>query len=185
MEKSDPPSQLLMDHWGEDGQRTGRDNAKFWAGAGGYPGAALARDALDLVRDHYRDAVGDPFQFAAEQSSSFRFDWRRDYIPLDIGFSLNLHSKQSFATLGFPFVELLAAIGLSNARPLRRSKLEYRYGVFGVQGMQDLLPGCFLRAALGCADLFFPRRVFRMYLGWPGKENQARSITFVLEEPNP
>src|SRR5262249_21006211 len=138
-----------IDYWGEDGQRTGRDNAKFWAGAGGYPGAALARDALDLIRDRCRDAVEDPFQLAAEQSSSFRFDWRRDYIPLDIGFSLNVHSKHRFATVGFPLVELLAAIGLTNARPLRRSKLEYKYSVFGVQGMNQLLPVSILRAALG------------------------------------
>jgi CRISPR-associated protein Csx14 len=185
VEEATTPTEVVINHWGDDAQQTGRDNAKFWAGSGGYPGAALARDALDLVRDRCCDAVKAPFELSVEQSSSFRFDWRRDYIPLDIGFSLNNHPKDSFSTVGYPLVEVLAAIGLTNARPLRgRTKLEYRYGVIGVLSVHQLLHPCLLRAALGCSKTLFPQRVFRMYLGWPGKENQARSITTVVEESN-
>lgn len=39
-----------------------------------------------------------------------------------------------------------------------------------------------LRAALGSAEVPFPRRQFRMRLGWPVKEDQARAITTVTEE---
>lgn len=172
---------IQVDHWGEPANRTRRDAVKFWAGSGGYPGAALMGDALGLVRDRAAEASDDPFSLAAPQSSSFRFDWRRDYIPMDIGFSPNDHA--GLTMMGFPLVEILAAIGLANARPLRLDKLTYRYGVIGGEPEGDLLDPIFHRAALGVAALPFERRVFRMNLGWPGQENQARCITDVFEEP--
>lgn len=173
---------IQIDHWGDT---TTRDNVKFWAGSRGYPGAALARDALALVRGKAVAAAADPFAMAAPQSSSFRLDWRRDYIPLDAGFSLNAHS--SIDTVGYPLVELLGVIGLTNARPRRpdrRNKLEYVYGVAGRDATVASLwlPPTFLRAALGGSALPFPSRRFRMFLGWPGQENQARAITTVTEE---
>lgn len=173
---------LAIEHWGD---ATERDNVKFWAGAGGYPGAGLAADALALVKGRAAAAAADPFALSAPQSSSFRLDWRRDYIPIHAGFSLNAHGD--IDTLGFPLVELLAAIGLSHARPLRpdwRNKLVYGYAVAGRAGGADMtwLPLSFLRAALGMAALPFPMRHFKMLLDWPGKEGQARSITTVTEE---
>ena len=179
---TDGAHSLTLDHWGDE---TERDNVKFWAGAGGYPGAGLALDALNAVRGHAARASADPFAFGAPQSSSFRLDWRRDYIPIRAGFSLNAHGH--IATVGFPLVELLGAIGLTHARPLRpdrRNKLAYVYGICGRarHGDATWLPVPFLRAALGSADIPFPTRRFRMRLDWPGKEGQARSITTVTEE---
>lgn len=172
--------ELPIEHWGDE---TNRDNVKFWAGAGGYPGAALVRDALALIREQALAAVDDPFSLGMPQSSSFRFDWRRDYIPIDAGFSLNAHSGR-IESVGYPLVELLAAIGLSHARPLRRSKLEYSYGVVGrTSRTEPCLPASILRAALGVTSLPFPMKRYRMQLGWPGKEGQARAITTVTEEP--
>ena len=175
---------IEIGHWGDSRGETGRDNVKFWAGAAGYPGAALARDALDLVRDEISTSVDNPFHLSAEQSSSFRLDWRRDYIPIDIGFSLNAHTGPRFKTMGYPIVELLAAIGLTHSRPqyIDRSKLHYRYGVLGVGNNNALFAPFFLRASLGAPDLPFPQRTFRLNLGWPGKEGQARCITTVYEE---
>jgi len=166
----------IIDYWADS---TVRDNVKFWAGAGGYPGVALLRDALELTRPLPEGAVEDPFSISAIQSSSFRFDWRRDYVPMGIGFSLNVHSGK-IQPRGFPLVEILAAIGMSNARPLRpgRDKLRYRYAV--VAG--EALPLTLLRPALGCAPLPFPTRSFTIHLGWPGKEGQARCIIDVIEE---
>lgn len=173
---------LVLEHWGDV---TERDNVKFWAGAGGYPGAGLAADALALVRGRAVEAAEDPFALSAPQSSSFRLDWRRDYIPIHAGFSLNAHGD--IDTLGFPLVELLAAIGLTNARPRRpdwRNKLLYGYAVVGRAVVSDVqwLPLPLLRAALGAAPLPFSMRHFKMLLDWPGKEGQARSITTVTEE---
>jgi CRISPR-associated protein Csb3 len=176
--KDDFGRQIMIGHWAD---MTLRDNVKFWAGAGGYPGAALTRDALNLVRQLPPTVSNDPFSFGAHQSSSFRFDWRRDYVAMSLGFSPNEHDEMTM--LGYPLVELLAAIGLENARPMRLRKLEYRYGVIGSSGDSGLLSPAFLRPALGCASLPFPRRTFRMRLDWPGQENQARCITDVFEEP--
>lgn len=171
---------LVIDHWGD---ATERDNVKFWAGSAGYPGAALARDALDLVRDRMHEAVSDPFGLSAPQSSSFRFDWRRDYIPLEVGFSPNEHSELTM--VGYPLVEVLAAVGLTNARPKRITKLEYCYSVIAVRREDSLIDPILLRAALGGAVVPFPQRFFRMKLGWPGQENQARCIIDVVEENRP
>jgi CRISPR-associated protein Csb3 len=179
--KGDSDALLQIDHWGEAMPRTGRDSVKFWAGSGGYPGAALMADALNLVRSRIVDAAADPFSLSAPQSSSFRFDWRRDYIPMDVGFSPNDHGELTM--LGFPLVEILATVGLSNARPERMNKLAYRYGVIGVAVTEDLYDPALLRASLGAAVLPFQQRIFRMNLGWPGQENQARCITDVFEEP--
>ncbi len=183
---------IVIDHWGDQG-RTGRDRVKFWAGANGYPGAGLVRDALDLVRDALDlvrgraiDHADDPFSLSAKQSSSFRFDWRRDYVPIDVGFSPNAH-KSGMRMCGYPIVELLAAIGLTNARPVRRERLEYSYGVAGLAG-DELYDPILLRAALGTEKPPFPGmpfRVFTMRLDWPGKEGQARCITDVIEEKPP
>lgn len=174
---------LTLDHWGD---ATRRDSVKFWGGSAGYPGAALARDAIDLVRDRCRGAASDPFSISAEQSSSFRFDWRRDYIPIDAGFSLNSHSGK-IAAEGFPLVELFAALGLGNARPRRVHVLEFRYGVIGAGDREpstggSLFDPSLLRAALGASEFPFPQRRFRMHLGWPAKPGQARAITTVTEE---
>lgn len=170
---------VLLDYWGD---ATVRDNVKFWAGAGGYPGAALARDALNLVRKEIRSATDDPLNISAAQASSYRLDWRRDYVPIEVGFSPNDH--QEVTMIGFPLVELLGSIGLSHARPQRISKLEYRYSVLSSGRTDGLLDPMLLRAALGCAQLPFPQRYFQINLGWPGQENQARCILNVTEEPN-
>jgi CRISPR-associated protein Csx14 len=171
--------EIPLEHWADG---SSRDNVKFWAGAGGYPGAALARDALTLVRDlganALANAAADPFNVSSPQSSSFRFDWRRDYIPLDAGFSPNMHG--AIEMVGYPLVELLAAIGLQHARPARvdpRDKLAYRYGISNA-----MLPTVFARAVLGGQSLGFPIRKFGMRLGWPGQEGQARCIIDAYEE---
>ena len=169
-------AEIVFDYWGD---ATRRDNVKFWAGSGGYPGAAILRDALGLVRGRTRQHAKDPFSLSSAQTNSFRFDWRRDYIPRDIGFSPN--KQKSIAMLGFPLVEILAAVGVTNARPRRVNKLEYQYGVLGGD---SLLDPAFLRAGLGAETPPIPGRPFRrfvMRLDWPGQEGQARCITLVTE----
>ena len=173
---------VLISHWGDEAVLAGRDNVKFWAGSGGYPGAGLARDALGLVAglgaNALAEAAADPFDVSAPQSSSFSFDWRRSYVPLDAGFSPNAHGNVSM--VGYPLVELLAAIGLQNARPERPergNKLAYRYAVSDAR-----LPLSFARAVLGGADMGFRVRRFRMQLNWPGQEGQARCIIDSREE---
>lgn len=164
-----------VDHWAEEDVRTGRDNVKFWAGAGGLPGAVMLDSAIDLVRAEEPRPYLDPLNFQRAQSSSFRFDWRAGYVPMDIGWSLNNHANAKNG--GYPLVDVLAAIGLTNARPKYLGKLRYRYGVLEGGGHRPLL----LRAALGSAVPGYARREFEIELGWPGKEGQARAIVGVTE----
>lgn len=185
---SGPTCSITISSWGEGripgALGSGRDNVKFWAGSGGYPGVALLRDALDAIRSKIPEATSDPFSVSAPQSSSFRLDWRRDYIPIDIGFSLNEHA--SIQPRGYPLVEALAVIGLCHARPRRIHKLKYQYAVVGRASAaathEPMFPASFVRAALGAARLPLATRTFTMHLNWPGQENQARCITTVLEE---
>jgi CRISPR-associated protein Csx14 len=82
--------------------------------------------------------------------------------------------------MGYPLVEILAAIGMQNARPARpdrRDRLTYRYGVSNAR-----LPTLLTRAVLGTQGLGFSMRVFRMHMGWPGQEGQARCIIDAEEE---
>ena len=175
----DAANEVVIDYWGD---ATKRDNVKFWAGAGGYPGSAIVWHALRSVRGKVRQHVNNPFALSAAQTSSLRFDWRRDYIPVQDGFSPNKHRTIQMA--GFPLVEVLAAIGMTNARPSRSKKLEYRYGVLGQNG-DRLLDPIFHRAALGSEQSPIPGYRFRrfvMHLDWPGREGHARCITQVTEE---
>jgi CRISPR-associated protein Csx14 len=97
---------------------------------------------------------------------------------MEVGFSPNRHT--GITMVGYPLVEILAAIGMQNARPDRpnpRDKLTYRYGVSNAR-----LPTVLARAVLGAHSLGFPMRVFRMRLGWPGQEGQARCIIAAEEE---
>ena len=172
-------TEIPVDYWGD----TKRDRVKFWAGSRGYPGTALLRDAIGLAAGRTKQYANDPFALSAAQTSSLRFDWRRDYIPVDAGFSPNKHGKLSM--VGFPLVEVLAAIGVTHARPRRSNPLEYGYGVIGGGSLVEPL---FLRAALGAKTSPLPGtplRKFTMHLDWPGQQGQARCITNVTEEmPN-
>ena len=168
---------IVIDAWSD---ASSRDNVKFWGGARGRPGAGIVRDALHAARTFFDDARPDPFAVGAPMSSGLGFDWRRDYVPLRIGFSLNEHGK--IQPRGYPLVEVLAAIGLTHARPRRpepRNKLVFDYAVVG----GEAFPATVHRAALGDAALPFPMRRFRMNLAWPGQENKARCITSVTETP--
>lgn len=177
----DGQRELRIDHWGDDVFLTGRDPVKLWGGAAGYPAAARARDAVELARDGCLESVRNPFSLARPQSSSFNFDWRRDYIPIDAGFSVNSHAGR-IASVGYPLVELLATIGLTHARPRRHAALDYTYAI--VEGLHE---PALVRAVLGDPSdrMPFPLRRFRMRLGYPGKEGQFRSITSASEETQP
>ena len=177
--RDDDGKEIALDYWGD---ATRRDNVKFWAGAGGKPGTAIVSDSLRIVRGKMRQHATDPFSLSGPQNRSFRFDWRRDYIPVQDGFSPNSHDDISM--MGFPLVEILAAIGVTNARPRRKTKLEYRYGVLGVTG-GPLLDPMFHRAALGAEASPVPGRPFRrfvMHLDRPGQESKDRCVTQVTEE---
>lgn len=169
---------IRLSHWSESNDSTaGLDNTKFWGGAGGYSGAARARDLQQAfvasLTENMNEALNAPFNVSALLSNGFRLEMRRDYVPIDVGFSPNNHG--SMEIVGFPLVELLAAIGLECARPIRVRRLAYQYAVWG-----KILPPLLARPALSGHLSGFPARHFSMKLGQPNKFD--RSILFAIEE---
>lgn len=169
--------EITIDYWGD---RTRRGNVKFWAGSS--PGVAILQETRESVRGKIRQHANDPFILSAPQPKSLRFDRRRDYVPIQVGFSPNNHPKDTIRTEGFPLVDILGAIGVTNARPAARtSRLEYLYGVLGGRHPVDVT---FIRAALGGEESPVPGQPFRrfvMRLDWPGKEGVERCITQAVE----
>jgi CRISPR-associated protein Csb3 len=175
-------AEVPIEYW-IDTRSLGVDNVKLWGGSQGKPGAAIAAElvsAINKLATHEPElSIERPFDCSSAMSGSFRLDWRRDYTALDAGFSLNKHKTKMIA-VGYPFVELLAAIGLQHSRPVRmtaRDSLNYRYYV-----ANGALPTVLMRVALATPALGFPNRAFRMRLDWANQEGQARCIIDAEEE---
>ena len=171
---------ILIDHWGDDQRKTGRDNVKFWAGQ--VAGSALVSDALALIGGRASSYADNPFAMSAPQASNMRFDSRSGYMPLDIGFSIDRH--KTLQIQGYPVVDILAAIGLTNARPFCYfgGKLCYSYVVAGMAEENRLYDLALLRLALGAEQHPIPGmpfRKFQMQLDNPAKGSLC--ITNVLE----
>jgi CRISPR-associated protein Csx14 len=186
---TDGAKQVPIDYWAH-GSATGLDNFKLWGGSGGKPGAAFACDDLQVLRDigpnALGDLAGDPFSFSSPRTSSLRFD--QGYDALNAGFALNDH-KNFMRVTGYPILDLLAAVGLQNARPQRPDpgdKLAYRYGISNLP-----LPTAYARVVLSAQPLWqhplrsFPMRIFRMQLEWSNQEGKDRYIKDVQEEFEP
>ncbi len=179
----DGAQRIVIDHWGDEARR---ETAKFWTGMGGAPGALIVQHCLEAARDEgILDHAEDPFSMSSIRVGGrrMRFDWRSDYIPVEIGFSLNAHGK-AMTTRGYPLVEVLAAIGLTHARPAHITRLLFSYGVAGIENGQ-LHDPIFLRAALGMRKPVVPGQAFRLFrvvCGEPQGPNRARSINQVTEE---
>lgn len=166
---------VFASHWADT--ENGRRSLKTWGGAQGKSAASRMKDLLDAARPFIRAepvaSAADPFSIASPVGG-FRLDMKRDYVPIDIGFSPNAH-KGRIEALGHPVVEIAAVIGLENARPAVIDRLSYRYGVW----RGELLP-TLARPALGCASSASHARTFLAHLGEPNKYD--RSIQDVFEE---
>jgi len=157
-------AELYISSWCDSD--AGRDPVKFWGGAAGFSAAGrLAGQLAALYGISSSDLgvlVADPFSFeSANLKTAFRFDPRSGYTALDMGFSIDQHSTIKMPK--YPIVEILAAIGLENARPRRNgSRISYSYGVW-----HDWLPLWLARPALGLADIGFDVESFTMTLAEP------------------
>lgn len=170
-------NRIRVSHWAESNEN-GLDNVKFWGGAAGYSAAARMRDlqqAFLSIPEHLRaDAINNPFNISAQLSNGFRLEMRRDYTAIDVGFGPNDH--KSMHVVGYPLVEMLAVIGLENARPKRINRFEYRYAVWG-----HFLPPILARPALGTEGCNFSLRHFVMHLALANRGGD-RSISFTIED---
>jgi CRISPR-associated protein Csx14 len=170
---------LPLTHWCDG---SSRDKFKLYAGNRSAADIARAmlrgnpkkktRGVVDLWQHRNNDVLRNPFGAVTPLGGSFNFDPRSAWTRLDAGFSLN-DQKQLVAAS--PIVEILAAIGLQHARPLRqRESDDVRYATW-----RGALPPSLARAALGCSDVSVPRRTFRFTLARAG---QNKVVTFADEE---
>jgi CRISPR-associated protein Csb3 len=177
---------LVLDHW-TDG--SSRNTFKLYSGNRSAAGIATAM--LSGTRTKSKKGSGDlktyglaalwksrrdeltasPFDVLTAIGGSFNFDARRAWTTLDVGYSPD---KQKHTVTASAVVEILAPLGLSQARPEEFATRQVRYGVWGGH-----VPPSLARAALGTARIGTPLRLFRFVLILSGKN---KVFTFSHEE---
>lgn len=160
-----------MTHWCDGSSRN-----PFKLFAGQQASYAIVKQMLDKIRALWRDDrenfLKDPFGLTAPLGgSSFKFDPRKSWTGIDAGYSPD---EQSHDLEASPVVEVLAALGLENARPDEFETRQVRYGVW-----RGLLPPILARPALAGMPVAIPLRVFRFTLELAGKN---KIVTFAQEE---
>ena len=123
-----------------------------------------------LSRD---DLMAKPFDVLTLMGGSFNFDPRGAWTSLDAGYSPNQHKHGIAAS---PVVEILAALGLENARPDEYETRQVRYSAWS-----GLVPPILARPLLAGASVAVPVRRFRFVLDLSGKN---KVVTFAQEETN-
>ena len=163
---------------------TGRPRLQLWSPTNGnssYIRFTNLHDAFHQAAANAKQGWHDnPFALDAPVDANFHLELRRNWTSMNLGFSLDKIKKQSACVplhcVTYPAVELLAAVGLTNARPApTKSRLEWRYAAWGMM----LIPSM-ARAALGVSLSSVPQRMFRMYLESPN--DRALSIANAKEE---
>ena len=125
-----------------------------------------------LWDDNHCTLIDRPFDILTPMGGSFNFDPRGAWNALDAGYSPNEHKHHRVSAS--PVVEILAAWGLENARPIERERRGIRYAIWS-----GALPPILARAAVAGVLPFAPLRYFRFKLELAGKN---KIVTFALEE---
>ncbi len=119
-------------------------------------------------------AFQDPFGKVCAVGGRFGFDARGGWDALGIGTSLN---KQGVLLKIAPHVELLAAMGLENARPTFLSTYEIRYAAW-----DGSLPVTLCRAALCAPHTLLPKDRVRFFRAHLGEDGQYKKCFFAEQE---
>jgi CRISPR-associated protein Csb3 len=151
-----------------------------------YVGGRSATDIVEKLRDgdgnklgikqlisesRYRDRLlTEPFEVTVPCPAGFNFDPRVAWNSLDDGYSMN---QQKQPVLASPIVEILAAVGLQHARPLKDRDSTYcAYWTW-----EELLPLPLARAALGGADVGVRSQRFSFKFGSKGDSKTVTEAT--------
>ena len=160
----------VMSHWAD-----GSSRKPFKLYAGNRSAAKIAGDMSGLCGRLWRACphalTEQPFNVLIPMGGSFNFDPRSAWTSIDTGYSPNTVEHSVAAS---PVVELLAALGLENARPYEYGLRQVRYGIWGV-----LVPVSLARPALAAVDVGLPLRRFTFTLDLSGKN---KVVTFAEEE---
>lgn len=161
---------LVLSHWADG---TKRNTFKLYAG--NRTAAKIATDMLahigQLWTKHTTELVAKPLHCLIEVGGSFNLDPRGAWTALDVGYSLN---DQDHEISSSPIVELLAALGLQNARPNERALRQIEYCTW-----LGRLPVSLARAVIGGATQVAQTRCFAFELALSGKN---KVVTIAAEE---
>lgn len=162
---------LDVSHW-TDG--SSRPDFKLYAGnrSAAQIVCAMLNGIRTLWRDQREELLKNPFDKTTEMRGRFNFDARGAWNPIDVGYSLN---DQNHTIVASPLVELLAAVGLENARP----RMDQDSGRVGYGVWYDLVPVSLARALLSGERFGILLRRFNFRMGYNGKE---KIVTFAEEE---
>lgn len=174
--------ELIIDSWADF--NSGRELLQLWTATNG--NSAFVRFsklhfAYKAALSKFENPEDDPFNLSAPVAANFRLELRRNWTALNLGFSPNKFKKGSgcvpIELLTYPAVELLAAIGLNNARPRKVTRLEWEYSAWAAP-----LPPTLARAAISGQLMPEACRKFRMILEEPNDGGDL-SIANSYEEP--
>lgn len=140
--------------------------------AGNQKGSQIVTNMV--CRDPNEKIFQDPFGAICPVEGRFGFDARGGWDALRVGTSLN---KQDVLLKISPQVEILAAIGLENARPTSPSTYEIRYAAWSA-----VLPLSLCRVALSAPQTFLPYGQFRFFHSHLGEDQQYKKCFFAEEE---
>lgn len=158
--------EIPLSQWAEPSERDERKPFKLFAG--GQSATQIVRDMLEgsnSKRTHGlkhlwisdRTAVeANPFDVLTPIGPSSKLDARSGWNAIDVGYS---PYEQGHVITSSPIVELLAAIGLENARPQQIERSRLRYCVWST-----MLPPMLARAAFGAATIGMAGRTFEFKL---------------------
>ena len=137
-------------------------------------GSILTKGIAQLWESIRAELVAHPFDSLTPMGGSFNFDPRGVWTAIHAGYSPN---DQKHDVAASPVVEILAALGLENARPDEFATRKVRYAVWGIE-----LPPLLARAALTGAIPSIPSKHFRFDLDLSGKN---KGVTFATLEKAP
>ncbi len=146
------------------------------------PKKKASKGFKDIFQGFDERAFQNPFSEVCAVGGRFGFDARGGWDALRIGTSLD---EQEILPKVAPHVELLAAIGLENARPTFFSTYEIRYAAWG-----DILPITLCRVALAASipstphtpHIFLPKDQFRFFRAHLGNDKQYKKCFFAEPE---
>lgn len=135
-------------------------------------GDLKTRGVLQMWTEHREKMLESPLEVVTPMGGSFNFDPRGAWTAIDAGYSPN---DQGDAVAGSPLVEILAAWGLENSRPVEYDTRKVRYFIWGA-----MLPLILARIALTQRLPDVPARAFRFGLALAGKN---KVVNYAEEEP--
>ena len=161
---------IVLGHWADG---SSRNEFKLYAGNRSALGIATAMQEgiARIWKKQQNNLIERPFGITTPMAGSFNFDPRGAWTPIDAGYSPN---KQKHRVAASPFVEILAAWGLENARPDEFETRKVRYAAWGVT-----LPPVLARVALIGRVSTVPMKRFRFELDMSGKN---KVTTFAEQE---